>query len=191
MVTSSSMGRLFDAVSSLVGVRHVSAYEAQAAIELEAVAATADGADPSAAGGYAFGLVDREGLLEMDPTPVLRAIAADVKAGVPVPVIASEFHEGVARGVRAVVQSTRVQSTSGSVRSAGASAPATTVVLSGGVFQNVRLLGRTVDLLTAGGFRVLTHRLVPPNDGGLSLGQAVCGARSAQAAPAQDAAGDG
>jgi len=214
MVPSSSMGRLFDAVSSLVGVRHVSAYEAQAAIELEAVAETAAGAGRAGGHAYTFGLAERDGVLEMDPSPVLRAIAADVQAGTPAPVIAAAFHEAVASGVRTGVRSTGVRSTevrstevrgtgvrstgvrgtevrgtgvrSTGVRStegSGRSVPATTVVLSGGVFQNVRLLGRTVDLLTAEGYRVLTHRLVPPNDGGLSLGQAVCAAQRARAAP--------
>ncbi len=179
MVTSSSMGRLFDAVSSLVGVRHVSAYEAQAAIELEAMAATIHGADTSPAGGYAFDVVERDGLIEMDPSPVLRAIVEDLGRGTPAALIAARFHEGVARGVRTVVQSTRVQSTGVQGTEVQSTKVQSTVVLSGGVFQNVRLLGRTVDLLTADGFRVLTHRLVPPNDGGLALGQAACAVHAA------------
>jgi hydrogenase maturation protein HypF len=161
MVASSSMGRLFDAVSSLAGVRHVSAYEAQAAMELEAVAVASPGGAADA-GGYAFGLGEADGLLEMNPAPVLRAIVDDLRRGTPVAIVAARFHEAVAAAVRDVV--CRVRSVAGE----------STVGLSGGVFQNVRLLGRTVDLLEAEGFRVLTHRLVPPNDGGLSLGQAVC-----------------
>jgi hydrogenase maturation protein HypF len=191
MVTSSSMGRLFDAVSSLVGVRHVSAYEAQAAIELEAVAANVH--TDEVATGYAFELVEREGLIELDPSPVLRAIVEDLSRGTPAALISARFHEAVAQGVRTVVQSTRVQGTevqgtevqSTEFQNTGVQSTEVrrtevqdTVVLSGGVFQNVRLLGRTVDLLAADGFRVLTHRLVPPNDGGLALGQAVCAART-------------
>lgn len=163
MITSSSMGRLFDAVSSLAGVRHVSAYEAQAAIELEALAARANGPDV-AARGYRFGLVDTDGLIELDPGPVLRDIVDDIAAGVPAAVIAARFHDAVAGAVLAVVRRGRDDT--------GTS----TVALSGGVFQNVRLLDRVVTLLATDGFRVLTHRLVPPNDGGLSLGQAVCAA---------------
>lgn len=170
MVTSSSMGRLFDAVSSLVGVRHVSAYEAQAAIELEALASQAAVEDIAAVEGDAFELVDREGLLEMDPAPVLRAIVQNLARGTPPALLSAFFHESVARAVLSVVR--RVRHDTGE----------TTAALSGGVFQNVRLLARTVDLLTADGFRVLTHRLVPPNDGGLSLGQAACAARRAGAA---------
>jgi hydrogenase maturation protein HypF len=192
MVTSSSIGRLFDAVSSLVGVRHVSAYEAQAAIELEAVAARANASD-AAARGYRFGLVDADGLMELDPGPVLRHIVDDIAAGVPAAVMAARFHDAVADAVLTVVRGVRDSRSDGtpafasaSVRSDGTSVPSTLpVALSGGVFQNVRLLGRTVDLLAADGFRVLTHRLVPPNDGGLSLGQAVCAARrEAPAGPA-------
>jgi len=160
MVPSSSMGRLFDAVSSLIGVRHISAYEAQAAIELEAVAAGASAHEPGA-GGYVFSLVEREGLIDIDPAPVLRAIVEDLRRRTPAPVIAARFHESVAEVVLNVV------------RRVSGSTAARTVGLSGGVFQNVWLLSRTVSLLEGAEFRVLTHRLVPPNDGGLSLGQAV------------------
>lgn len=165
MIASSSMGRLFDAVSSLVGVRQMSAYEAQAAIELEAIASRTaiDGDDP---GAYAFDLAERDGLLEMDPAPVLSAIVGDLHDGIEAPVIAVRFHAAVAAavltGVRGIVGH-------------GTDVPRT-VVLSGGVFQNVLLLSRTVELLEGAGFRVLTHRQVPPNDGGLSLGQAAAAA---------------
>jgi hydrogenase maturation protein HypF len=153
------MGRLFDAVASLIGIRHVSAYEAQAAIELEA-RARGFGREFDER-GYEFEIVEREGLIELEPAPVLRAIVADLQAGVPEPVIAAGFHDAVARMVLTGLQRMNVRRP---------------VALSGGVFQNLMLLSRTVELLEDAGYRVLTHRQVPPNDGGLSLGQAVAAA---------------
>jgi predicted Ser/Thr protein kinase len=175
MVTSSSMGRLFDAVSSLVGVRHVSAYEAQAAIELEAVATQTGATDVAGDPVCSFDILESGGILEIDPSPVLRAIVESLGRGVPPALISASFHEAVARAVLAV--SRRLRNDTGE----------TTAALSGGVFQNVRLLGRTVDLLAADGFRVLTHRLVPPNDGGLSLGQAACASRGPPVRPGSSA----
>ena len=97
---------------------------------------------------------------------LVRAALDDLAAGVPVSVVSARFHNGLASAVVEVCERIRVGSGVG------------TVALSGGVFQNVLLLERCVDGLGAAGFRVLTHRRVPPNDGGISLGQAaVCGAR--------------
>lgn len=168
MVASSSMGRLFDAVASLAGVRHESAYEAQAAIELEAAAGSTDEGSTGRA-SYTFALVERDGVTEMDPAPVLRDIVDELGRGVPVARLSAAFHEAVARASLEVARLVR------------ADTGETIVGLSGGVFQNVRLLARTVDLLEQDGFRVLTHRLVPPNDGGLALGQAVLAARAGAA----------
>jgi hydrogenase maturation protein HypF len=176
-VDTSSMGRLFDAVASLVGVCHVASYEAQAAIELEMASgaaggdryrfeivegeAPAMGTDPAI---YRSTIYDRE--LIIDPAPLLRAVVADLRAGLPPATMAARFHAGVAEMIAEVC---------GRLRSLGAPA---VVGLTGGVFQNVRLLGAAKARLERAGFQVLTHRVVPPNDGGLALGQAVIGAQA-------------
>ncbi|MFF5673735.1 carbamoyltransferase HypF [Streptomyces hygroscopicus] len=154
-VPTSSMGRLFDAVSSLVGVCHRAGYEAQAAVELEAAAVAADGVR----NGYAFALED--------PAPLLGAVVADLRAGTAVPLIAARFHLAVAGAVRAACRKAR--------RSTGVR----TVVLTGGVFANAFLDGMCSAGLAEDGFTVLGHTVVPPGDGGLALGQAVVAARVA------------
>ena len=152
---SSSMGRLFDAVAALIGVRQEVNYEAQAAIELEALV------DPSAEGAYSLAIEGDQ----IDPGPMLAAIVADLQAGLPKGIIAARFHRGLARMVSEVCRDLR--------RRYGLS----TVALSGGVWQNMTLLRQTVDQLQADGFTILIHRQVPANDGGLALGQAVIAAR--------------
>lgn len=156
---TSSCGRLFDAVAALVGVRERVSYEGQAALELEM---------QSEAGGdaYPYALLDTDGLLQLDVRPLIRAIVADLQGQVPAAVIGGRFHRSLAFGALAVCQQLR--------RRQGLSR----VVLSGGVFQN-RLLTETLsDLLSADRFEVLRHSLVPPNDGGIALGQAVIAARA-------------
>jgi hydrogenase maturation protein HypF len=158
VVPTSSMGRLFDAVAALLDVRQSITYEAQAAIELEWLADRDDGAHRPT---YRFALG-----AAIDPAPVLRAIVADLAAGVPRPAIAAAFHRAVAAAVVAVADAV------------AAGGGPRTVALTGGVFQNDRLTTATRSGLEAAGFRVLTHRRVPPNDGGLALGQlAVLAAR--------------
>jgi hydrogenase maturation protein HypF len=154
---TSSMGRLFDAVSSLVGVRHLVAYEAQAAIELEGLSRNAD----HHGARYAF-TVDASRLPAMvDPGPVLAAIIDDSRAGTPANVIGAKFHCAVADLVVALA----------GMEDTG-SQP---VALSGGVFQNALLLRLVLDGLRTNGFRAITHRHVPPNDGGIALGQLLVG----------------
>ncbi|MCX5042148.1 carbamoyltransferase HypF [Aldersonia sp. NBC_00410] len=148
-VPTSSMGRLFDAVAALAGVRQISDYEAQAAIEFEGVGRGI------AAGAYEFGL----GTESFDPAAMLRAIVHDVRTGVAPGVISARFHEAVAQLIVALAER----------------AGQHTVALSGGVFQNPTLLRRTTALLSERGFDVLTHQRVPPNDGGLALGQLMVG----------------
>ncbi len=160
-IPSSSMGRLFDAVSSLIGVRHEVSYEAQAAMELEWVASGhLDAARP-----YSFAVAGGA----IDPAPVLRALIDDMRAGHPVGPMAAGFHLAVADLVAQVASDLRAHT--GFNR----------VALSGGVFQNVLLLRLATAKLVARRLEVLTHRLVPPNDGGLALGQAVVGGRAAAA----------
>jgi hydrogenase maturation protein HypF len=165
-VPTSSMGRLFDAVAALAGVRQTVTYEAQAALELEALARAGD------APAYGFDLVEPSVALqsshsdlqfEVDAGPVLAAIVKDVLSGASAAEVAGRFHQAVADVV--VAACAQVRGRYG----------LTTVALSGGVFQNVRLLAFTLDRLEAGGFTVLIHRQVPPNDGGLALGQAMIG----------------
>ncbi len=151
---TSSMGRLFDAVSALIGVRQRINYEAQAAIELEARV------DPDEQAAYHFAI----GEDEVDPTPVIHAIVADLGAGLTIGRIAARFHNGVADMVDQVCRLMRDRY--GLVE----------VALSGGVWQNMALLNRTVQRLYEAGFTVYLHRQVPTNDGGLALGQAVVAA---------------
>ncbi|MFG3658762.1 carbamoyltransferase HypF [Streptomyces sp. NPDC047706] len=163
-VPTSSMGRLFDAVSSLAGVCQYAGYEAQAAIELEGAAVSAGGGheDPR----YAFRLAG-QAPVTAGPGPLLAAVADDVRAGVPVAVVAMRFHLAVARLVRAVCAQARTAT------------GLTTVALSGGVFANTLLSSACARGLRADGFTVLRHRGIPPNDGGLALGQLVVAARAA------------
>ncbi len=151
---TSSMGRLFDAVSSLIGLRQEVSYEAQAAIELESQV------DWGETGAFQFDI--REGLL--DPTPVIRSIVRDLRDDVSMRVIAARFHNGVAQAVLEICNGAREKC--GLDR----------VVLSGGVWQNMFLMRRAVDLLRGDGFETLIHRKVPANDGGLALGKAAIAA---------------
>ncbi|MFD0547090.1 carbamoyltransferase HypF [Streptomyces mexicanus] len=155
-VPTSSMGRLFDAVASLAGVCHRAHYEAQAALELEAAAAQAWDADAAA---YPFALTTSAGALACDPAPLLRALVADLRHGTPAPVLAARFHRGLARAVAEIC------------RRARAATGLSTVALTGGVFANGLLEQECTALLTGDGFTVLRHGEVPPNDGGLALGQ--------------------
>ncbi|CAN5919217.1 carbamoyltransferase HypF [soil metagenome] len=158
---TSSAGRLFDAVAALTGVRDQVSYEGQAAIELEQVA------DAAERGGYRARLCDAPAsaaAFSISGSDLVREVVDDLRTGVPVATIAARFHHGV---VTAIVDAcVRVRHATG----------LTTVALSGGVFQNVWLVERTAERLCAEGFDVLTHRRVPPNDGGISFGQAVVAA---------------
>lgn len=149
---TSSMGRLFDAVSALIGICETVNYEGQAAIELQAAV------DPAESGSYHF---DTEGA-RIDSAPVIRAIVADWRAGVPTGVIAARFHNGIAAMIAAVCNRIAART---SVRE---------VALSGGVFQNTTLLAKTLARLSD--FTVYTHCIVPPNDAGIALGQAMIAA---------------
>ena len=151
---TSSAGRLFDAVSSILGLRDVVTYEGQAAIELEQVADLAEqGTYPVPVSGQV-----------VDVPVLIRAVVDDLRAGVMVPVIAARFHNALADVVLAVCE--RLQDEQG----------LSTVALSGGVFQNSLLLTRVLDRLEGQDFEVLTHRQVPCNDAGISLGQAAVAA---------------
>lgn len=160
---TSSMGRLFDAMSSLAGVCHRTAYEAEAAMRFEGLARQAlDGCGAP----YEFELRrDGTGPWQLDAAPVVCAAACDVIAGESAAVVAARFHRAVADAVVRIALALREQHA------------INTVALSGGVFLNAVLTALCVDGLERGGFDVLRHRLVPPSDAGLALGQVVIGAR--------------
>ncbi len=153
---TSSMGRLFDAAAALAGVRQQVSYEAQAAIEFEALA------DPDERGEYPFDYLPGQsgGPLLLDPAPLFRAMVADLRHCIPQATISARFHNGVARAVVEVCR--RLSAETGLTR----------VALSGGVWQNMTLLSLTLRQLHAAGLKVYVHRQAPANDGGLSLGQA-------------------
>ena len=157
-VDSSSMGRLFDAVASLLNVRQRVTYEGQAAIELEALAEGGSAGEPI----YAFGIQEGRPVV-IDSSLVLRAIIADLDNAVAREVIAARFHGAVARMIAGICKLAHNET--------GLS----TVALSGGVFQNLLLLGEVIALLRNAGMQVLWHRVVPANDAGLALGQAAIG----------------
>jgi len=164
---TSSAGRLFDAVAAILGVRDTINYEGQAAVELEQLA------DPSETAAYRVRITGPDvdgGLLRLGGTDLVRAVVSDVTAGVAAPLVAARFHNGLAGATVAACQQLRDTTGLG------------TAALSGGVFQNMLLLERTVAALEQEGFRVLVHSRVPPNDGGISLGQAAVAAARDRAA---------
>jgi hydrogenase maturation protein HypF len=154
---TSSAGRLFDAVSALAGVRREIDYEAQAAIELEMLAP--DRIDK--AGAYPFSIEVEGGMGVVKLRELLLGVVGDIRNKVPVPEISLKFHHTVAEIVTGMCKMIAKES---NIRRVG---------LSGGVFQNRLLLQLATAALKREGFEVLTHRLVPANDGGISLGQAV------------------
>ena len=175
-VLTSSAGRLFDAVAALVGLRSRITYEGQAAIELEMLAGRiprtqapcypaeviAGGGSGDAGGGSAGGLD------VLDPAPLVTTVLSEIERGTDRAVIAAGFHEGLGRATAALAS-----------RLAGRHG-LDTVALSGGVFQNERFSDTVEDALVAEGLTVLVHESVPPNDGGISIGQAAIAALGAR-----------
>ena len=158
---TSSMGRLFDAVAALCGIRSRVSYEGQAAIELEAACAGGE------QGCYPLPLAEADGRILLDARETILAVERDLSDRVGVALVAARFHEAVAEATAEAC-----------ARAAAGPMP---VVLSGGVFQNRRLLTRTAAILRDRGFEVLVPELLPPNDGGISYGQAaVAAARLAE-----------
>ena len=153
-------GRWFDAVAALCGFQGPISYEGQAAAELEALAEGQSG-DP-----YAFDLEEFPGEIpfQVDLRPAVREIASDLMGAAPPAVVSARFHETLARAIQAGCRRIRRCSC------------LEIVALSGGCFQNRLLTERTIALLESDGFEVLIHRRVPPNDGGVSLGQAAIAA---------------
>jgi hydrogenase maturation protein HypF len=156
---TSSAGRLFDAVSALAGVRGEIDYEAQAAIELEMMAP--DEVDKFGTNCYPFDIAEHQGMRIVKLGELFSTVVQDVKNQVPGPIISLKFHNTVAQVIARMCKLI--------ARESGI----TQVALSGGVFQNRLLLKLATSALQREGFRVLTHHLVPCNDGGISLGQAV------------------
>jgi hydrogenase maturation protein HypF len=155
---TSSCGRLFDAVAALLGIRRVNSYEGQAALELEMLA------DPAADLPFAYELVRIGDLLIFDHRPMLREIVGLQRLGVHTATLAGRFHATLADMILRQCRAIRMRT--------GLSL----VVLSGGVFQNRLLTEQSLTRLEAAAFEVLVHSLVPPNDGGLALGQVVIAA---------------
>ncbi|MEA3326811.1 MAG: carbamoyltransferase HypF [Chloroflexota bacterium] len=151
---TTSMGRLFDTVSALTGVRETISYEAQAAIELEALA------DPDELGYYAWRIQNQQ----INVKPMLESILADLKTGVPTPVIAAKFHNTIVEFSLTI--SMMIQKKFGIEH----------IVLSGGVWQNRFLLSAMIRKLKSKNLIPLFHKNIPPNDGCVAFGQAMIAA---------------
>lgn len=155
---TSSMGRLFDAVSALIGIRDEIDYEGQAAVELEMIAYDDKG---KAGKGYPYSIIEHDGVSIIHLKELLSAVVKDLYQGISKATISAKFHNTVAQTVcemcQLIAERTGINQ----------------VALSGGVFQNRLLLRKVVSSLESANFSVLTHKQVPCNDGGISLGQAV------------------
>lgn len=160
---TSSCGRLFDAVSALLGICTTALYEGQAAVELETMAAgsAGDGDVPAAADIYPYDFGLTGGQYVISPFGIVEAVAAERRQGFSRPEIAAKFHHTMADVVLRVCERLRKDTGIGDV------------CLSGGVFQNMLLLKESIQLLSSAGFNAVVQRRVPTNDGGVSLGQAV------------------
>ncbi len=148
-IKCTSVGRLFDGIASLCGIRDVSSFEAQAAVLLE------HAADTTVSESYPMPVKD--GVINYVPT--VRSVVEDVNRGVEVSLISAKFHNALAQAILACARILRSENNTDRV------------VLSGGVFQNKFLLERIISLLESDGFSVYVNQLVPVNDGGISLGQ--------------------
>ncbi len=155
----SSMGRLFDAVAAVTGLRRQAGYEGQAAAELEAAARPGSTLET-----YDYAIYHEDGMDIIDPSPILKEAYMDAESGTDMGIISAKFHNTVADFT--VKEAKRLRERTGINRAA----------LSGGVFQNRILLREIRSGLTDAGFEVYTHHRVPPNDGGISLGQAAIAA---------------
>jgi hydrogenase maturation protein HypF len=165
---TSSVGRLFDAAASLAGLRQQVRFEGQAAMELEFALegiATAEAYDLPIRSCHESRITDHAPL-QLDWPPMVKAIIADLTRRVPIGQISARFHNALVEGIVAVAKRVGQQR----------------VVLSGGCFQNRYLTERSVQRLQEEGFRPYWHQRVPPNDGGISLGQVVAALRQTQPA---------
>jgi hydrogenase maturation protein HypF len=165
---TSSMGRLFDAISALLGIRGAIDYEGQAAVELEMAAysgliarSVSDDAIPGDDESYPYHIIEDHGIKIVRLKDLLAAVVEDLNQGDSKSLISLKFHNTVARMIGEMC------------RLAADETGITQIALSGGVFQNRLLLRKALKLLESSGFQVFTHRQVPCNDGGISLGQAV------------------
>lgn len=152
----SSAGRLFDAVSAILGIRNSVNYEGQAAIELEQLASVEEDA-------YPFDIAIENNMFVLNPDPAISAIVEEIHKGEEIETVAGRFHTTVSKMIQKATLIMREKT--------GLSQ----VILSGGVFQNHLLLGRSFELLKNSGFEIYTNHKVPANDGGISLGQAYYG----------------
>jgi hydrogenase maturation protein HypF len=155
--TTTSVGRLFDAVSALCGIRMAVQDEGRAAVELEAVAA------PRERGSYPMPIAGTD-VLRLDARETVRAVVSELAAGTSVAVVSARFHNGLA------------DATAGAVTRLARRRGLTRAVLSGGAFQNRLLLTRTSEALARAGLRVLIPQALPPNDGAIAYGQAAVAA---------------
>jgi hydrogenase maturation protein HypF len=161
---TTSVGRLFDTVAALAGICARVGHEGQAAMELEGVARLEQRS------AYPFDLLEEDGasgesMLVLDPRETIRAIVADLEAGVAIGDVSARFHSALAAATAAACAA-----------AAQAHGAVDDIVLSGGVFQNRLLLERTAERLRAAGLRPLVPERLPPNDGAISYGQAAIAA---------------
>jgi len=148
---TSSMGRLFDAVASLLDLQHINHYEGQAAMQLEQQAWNARREN----GVYPYLLIGNNTPQVIDWGPLINSIISELNNHTPLPVIAAQFHNTLADMILKIAEHVGL----------------TTIALSGGAFQNRLLTEKTVQLLKRAGFKVILQRQIPPNDGGICLGQ--------------------
>lgn len=147
---TSSAGRLFDAVASITGIRQTMRFEGQAAMELEFALESVSTSDT-----YPMAIRSAGGMIVIDWQPLIEGIVRDVQAAVSVGLISARFHNGLAQAIVAVAREVGEEK----------------VLMSGGCFQNRYLLEQSIRRLRASGFRPYWHQRIPPNDGGIALGQ--------------------
>jgi hydrogenase maturation protein HypF len=153
------MGRLFDGVSSILGLQQINAYEGQAAMKLEFAAKTANSND-----SYPVTLIKSQSSdkpIQIDWSDMLLNILHDLKLDISTEVVAAKFHNWLSDDIVKITEMSGLEK----------------VVMSGGCFQNRYLLERSVKQLRENGFFPYWHQKIPPNDGGISLGQIVAAGR--------------